>query len=137
MRGDSLHASAAPGRTVEAAMAPRSEARVEAQPEHHCIVHVPERSTGGIQRPFERLIDDLQVESRVEPGGDGGSVIQLDGVLMAEAQTELLAQERNEVATDLHVHPADPNVVGVFDGVRHAVGGAELEEDADPPVGVL
>ena len=32
---------------------------------------------------------------------------------------------------------ADPDVVGVFDGVRHAVIGAEPEEDADPRSGGL
>ena len=68
---------------------------------------------------------------------------------MTEAQTEL-PHERDEVVTELRARPADPeivarapgpdpgadpDVVGVFDGVRHAVGGAEAEEHADPPVG--
>src|SRR5215813_4783839 len=88
-----------------------SEARVDAQPEHDGGVHVPELRTGCIERPLERLIDDLQVECRVEPVGDLGIVIQLDRVLMAEAQTELLAQERDEVATELRARPADPEVV--------------------------
>jgi hypothetical protein len=47
-------------------------------------VHIPERITGRIERLCERLIDALQVERRVEPGGDRGIVIQLDGVLVAK-----------------------------------------------------
>src|SRR5262245_9389149 len=86
-----------------------SEACVETQPEHNRSVHVPELRT--LERLRERLIDDLQVEGRAEPVGDLGIVIQLDGVLMAEAQPELLAQERDEVATDLRARPADPEVV--------------------------
>src|SRR5262249_50097357 len=144
-------ALAAPGRVAAAAMALRSEARVDAQPEHHCRVQVTDLRTRGIELPLKRLIDDLQVERRVEPGGDRSIVIQLDRILMAEAQTELLAQERDEVVTELRARPADPeivarppgpetlgadpDVVGIFDGVRHAVRGAEAEEDADPPVG--
>ena len=123
------------------------EACVEAQPEHNRGVHVGEPRSRRIQRPFECLIDDLQVERRAEPVGDLGIVIQLDGVLMAEAQPELLAQERHEVATELCARPADPagrtaarpetlgtdpNVVRVLDGVRYTIGGAKPEEDADP-----
>ena len=40
-----------------------------------------------------------------------GVVGALMFVLMAKAQTELLAQERNEVATELRARPADPEVV--------------------------
>jgi hypothetical protein len=61
-------------------------------------VHISQRITGRIEPLLERLIDDLQVERRVEPGGNRGIVIQLDRVLMAEAQPELLVQERDEVA---------------------------------------
>src|SRR5882724_10081040 len=145
-------ALAAPGRAADAASAPRSEARVDAQPDHDCGVHVPESITGRIERPLDSLIDDLEVECRAEPGGERGGVIHLDRVLMAEAQTELLAQERDKVPTELRACPADPevvrraprydalaanpDVVGVLDGIRHAVGGAEPEEDADPLVGV-
>ena len=66
--------------TRQPTMVWRSEARVDAQPEHHRRVHVPDLRTGGIEPPLERLIDDLQVERRVEPGGDRGIVIQLDRV---------------------------------------------------------
>ena len=41
----------------------------------------------------------------------GSIVIHLDRVLMAEAQPELLAQERDEVVTELRARPADPEVV--------------------------
>src|SRR5262249_4502720 len=142
---------AAPGRAAEATMALRSEARVDTQPKYDSSTHVSELVTGRIERPLERLLDDLQVEGRVEPGGDGGIVIQLNRILVAEAQPELLAQERDKVPTELRARPADPevvarppgheplgadpDVVGVFDGVRHAVGSTEPEEDTDAPVG--
>src|SRR5215471_1468187 len=37
----------------------RSEARVDAEPEHHRRVHVPEPRTGRLELPLERLLDDL------------------------------------------------------------------------------
>jgi hypothetical protein len=73
------------------ALALRSEAREDAQPKHDCGVQVPEPCTGGIERPRECLINDLQVESRAKPGGDRGIVIHLNYVLVAETQPELLA----------------------------------------------
>ena len=96
-------------------------------------MQVPGLRARGGERLLHRLIDDLQIEGRVEPAGEGGVVIQFDGVLMTETQPEPLAQEWGEVAAELRVRPADPevvarppgeeplaadaDVVGAFDGV--------------------
>ena len=69
---------------LHALLALWSEAREDAQPDDDRRVHVHEPCPGGIERPRERLLDDLQVEGRIEPGGDCGIVIHLDHVLMAE-----------------------------------------------------
>jgi hypothetical protein len=63
-------ALAVPSRAVGAALTLRSEACEDAQSKHDCGVQVPEPCTGGIERPRECLINELQVESRAEPGGD-------------------------------------------------------------------
>src|SRR6267142_1096367 len=127
------------------------ESDVEACSCHDRGVHIRE-PVARVECFLEARIDDLQVDRRVEPGRERGVVVHLDRVLVVETEVEPLAQERNEVAAEFGARPADAevvvrtpghhsvaadtHVVGVLDGVRVSVGGAEREEDPDPALGV-
>src|SRR4051794_8422387 len=103
--------------------------------------------TGGVEGSLDPGVDDLQIESRVEPGRECKIVIRLKGVLALQTEVEPLPEKRKKLVAELVPCSADPErVVGptrhdavaadpaeerVLDGVRVSVGGAEPEEDPD------
>src|SRR6058998_4379647 len=52
-------------------------------------------------------IDHLQVERGAQPPRQRGVVVQLDRILVIEAEVEPLAQELQEVGAEVGVRPAD------------------------------
>src|SRR5262249_5566094 len=57
------------------------------------------------------LIDHLEVKGDAQPRSESKIVVGFVHVLVVEAETEPIAQERNEVVTELGARPADPERV--------------------------
>jgi len=95
-----------------------SEPDVRAQPAHDRGVHVHEPPPARVEGLVERGVHDLQIHAHVEPRGDDGVVVELDGILDVEADIELLAQEGDEVAAVLGAGPAEADVVLGPSGTR-------------------
>src|SRR5271170_8145404 len=99
-------------------------------------LNIHETRARGIERLFERRIDDLQISGGAEPTRDSHVVVRLERVFALQSKIQVFSQEGNERAAELrsrkcksevivraarHAFAADSYEESVLDGVRVAI----------------